>query len=187
MSTLIPTPVVLQELMDAASDINTLNDGVKTQAVSPRTRGVEEIVVQITDDPLAPNVAADTADGTTASKLVDSGADFVTAGVQVGYAVHNTTDNTTALVTAVDSATQLSLSADIMISGEAYRVIAPAYWHQKFLDGEWTKASYKPADNERVTYTFPTAGTAANAPVHRVVYPVTAPNNTGNYPPATNA
>jgi hypothetical protein len=66
----------------------------------------------------ANNVATGTATGTTTNKLVDSGATFTDA--MVGMTVYNTTDNTVALVTARDSATQLSLSADIMASGEAY-------------------------------------------------------------------
>ena len=61
-----------------------------------------------------------TTTGTTADKLVDSGQNF-TSTVSVGDIVKNTTDTTYASVTAV-SDTQLSLSADIMVSGEAYEV-----------------------------------------------------------------
>ena len=60
-----------------------------------------------------------TTTSTTADKLVDSGQNFVTT-VRVGAKVFNTTDSTTALVTAIDSNTTLSLSADIMTSGEDY-------------------------------------------------------------------
>ena len=60
-----------------------------------------------------------TTDGTTANKLVQSGQNFDVT-VLVGMIVHNTTDDTFANVTAVDSATTLSLSADIMISGENF-------------------------------------------------------------------
>jgi len=63
------------------------------------------------------------ADGTTANKLVDSTQAFTTT-VKVGAIVHNTTDGTIATVTAVDSNTQLSLSADIMASGEDYTIYA---------------------------------------------------------------
>lgn len=66
----------------------------------------------------ANNVASGAATSTTANKLVDTGAAFTTA--MVGFTVYNTTDNTFATVTARDSATILSLSADIMVSGEAY-------------------------------------------------------------------
>lgn len=63
-----------------------------------------------------------TTDGTTANKLVDSTASF-TSNLQ-GYIVYNTTDNTAATVTAVDDAGTLSLSADIMASGESYTLYA---------------------------------------------------------------
>ncbi len=49
----------------------------------------------------------------TASKLVDSGADFVTDAVAVGDVVANITDNLYATVTAVDNLTTLSLSENI--------------------------------------------------------------------------
>ena len=66
----------------------------------------------------------------SASKLIDSGADFVTDTVAIGDAVHNTTDGTFALVTAVDNLTTLSLDADIFpLGSEAYQVATPVYTH----------------------------------------------------------
>jgi len=58
---------------------------------------------------------------TTSNKLVDSAAAFVDPD-DVGKSIYNTTDKTWADVTAVDSATTLSLSKDIMVSGEAYEM-----------------------------------------------------------------
>ena len=69
-------------------------------------------------------ITSGTATGTTASKLVDSAANFTSAVLD--KTVWNSTDDTWAKITVVDSATQLSLSADIMVSGEAY-VIANAF------------------------------------------------------------
>jgi hypothetical protein len=63
-----------------------------------------------------------TADGTTANKLVDSTAAFT--GSLTGYIVYNTSDNSAAYVIGVDSATELSLSANIMASGENYVLYA---------------------------------------------------------------
>ena len=60
-----------------------------------------------------------TTDGTTTSKLVDSSETF-TNRIAVGDSVRNTTDNTEAKVTAIDDANTLSLSADIMTTGEDY-------------------------------------------------------------------
>lgn len=69
-----------------------------------------------------PNVAgpsvSGTTTGTTANKLVDGGAEF--SSNLVGFIVYNTTDSTVAKVTAVDSPTQLTLSANIMANGENY-------------------------------------------------------------------
>jgi len=55
---------------------------------------------------------------TTSNKLVDSNASFATS--VVGQTVYNTKDKTSAMVTARDSATTLSIDADIMASGEGY-------------------------------------------------------------------
>jgi len=61
-----------------------------------------------------------TTTATTASKLVDVGADFST--VSVGDIVYNTTDNTSVTVTAIDTSTILSVSADIFTSPEGYTI-----------------------------------------------------------------
>jgi len=63
-----------------------------------------------------------TTTGTTSSKLVDSSENFTAQGVLIGDRVTNTTDTTYATVTALDSSTTLSLSADIMTSGENYSI-----------------------------------------------------------------
>ena len=65
--------------------------------------------------------ASGTTTGTTADKLVDSSQNF-TDTVKVGDRVNNITDTTTALVTAIDSDTQLSLDTDIMVSGDNYSI-----------------------------------------------------------------
>ena len=65
------------------------------------------------------------ATATTAGKLVDSGRTFVTdALVSIDDWIVNNTDGTTARVTAIDSETQLSISSDIMASGEDYTIFA---------------------------------------------------------------
>lgn len=71
--------------------------------------------------PIATQVDSGTTTATTANKLVQSGQSFDVT-VQVGDVVRNTTDSTWATVTAVDSATILSLSADIMESGETFEI-----------------------------------------------------------------
>lgn len=74
------------------------------------------------DDAVADGLAmySGSATSTAANKLVDSGANFGTD--VVGKPVYNSTDDTWAKIIARDSATQLSLSADIMANGEAYTI-----------------------------------------------------------------
>ena len=74
------------------------------------------------DHTFAITEAARTTDGTTANHLIDSSEDFVTDGILVGCRVKNTTDTTYANVTAVASG-DLTLDADIMVSGETYVLI----------------------------------------------------------------
>jgi len=62
-----------------------------------------------------------TTTSTTANKLVDSTKTFTTT-ILVGDVVNNTTDNTTAIVLSIDSNTTISLSIDIMESGENYNI-----------------------------------------------------------------
>ena len=68
---------------------------------------------------VAAGAAGGTATATTANKLVMATGDFLSS-VRVGFIVVNTTDNTTAYVTAVDSDTTLSLSVDIMANTETF-------------------------------------------------------------------
>ena len=180
---LTPTPVTLEDLIDSTSDINAFNDGIKTQEVSPRTLGTQRVTVQVADDPFA--VLADSAaTATTANKLVDSGATFVTDGVAVGDAVYNDTDDTIALVTAVDSETTLSLSADIMANLEDYRVTAASFWTQRDATGEWKRSGSRTGNDESISYTLPV--NTATVLVHAVVYPI-ALASIGTYPPITSA
>lgn len=65
-------------------------------------------------------VLSGTTTATTASKLVNAGANF--SSVSVGDIVYNTTDNTSASVTAIDSSTILSISANIFTSPENYTI-----------------------------------------------------------------
>ena len=76
-----------------------------------------------------PNPSALTISGTTtgvtANKLVDTSEDFTVAAgnpIAIGDIVFNTTDITIATVTAIDSATVLSISANIMAAAEDYSI-----------------------------------------------------------------
>jgi hypothetical protein len=67
-----------------------------------------------------------TTTSTTANHLVESGQNFLTT-ITVGMIVRNTTDATYAYVTAVNSNTDLTISSDIMVSGEAYTIYKTPY------------------------------------------------------------
>lgn len=72
------------------------------------------------------SVDAGTTDGsTTTDKLIDSTQNFITT-VTVGDVIHNTTNNTFAIVDIIDSDTLLTLSVDIMSTGEDYVIQSSA-------------------------------------------------------------
>ena len=63
------------------------------------------------------------ATSTSANHLVNTNGTFLTAPlVVVGQVVHNITANTYATVTVINSATNLTLSADIILTGNAYEI-----------------------------------------------------------------
>lgn len=80
----------------------------------------------LTKEQLLDELDRGTTTATTANKLVDSTQNFNTTA-QVGSFIKNTTDSTTASVTAIDSDTTLSISSDIMASGENYILFAKPY------------------------------------------------------------
>ena len=71
----------------------------------------------------AGNVMSGVATATTGDKLVDTSESFTTQGVRIGDRITNVTDTTYAAVTAIDSATTLSISADVFASGDAYTIV----------------------------------------------------------------
>jgi hypothetical protein len=89
----------------------TVNTGLALQVVA------SDIV--LIPSPGLPQITGTTT-AATANKLVDVGADFST--VSVGDIVYNTTDNTSVTVTAIDTSTILSVSADLFTSPEGYTI-----------------------------------------------------------------
>jgi hypothetical protein len=65
--------------------------------------------------------ASGTTTSTTANKLVDLDADFITDAT-VGDKVLNTSDSTDTTISAIDSKTHLSVASDIFTSGESYTI-----------------------------------------------------------------
>ena len=60
------------------------------------------------------------ATNTIVNKLVDSAARFILDNITTGDVIYNTTDATSATVVSVDSETELTLDADIFVSGESW-------------------------------------------------------------------
>ena len=89
----------------------TVNTGLAREIIASDT-----IPIPTPDLP----ILSGTTTAATASKLVDVGADFST--VSVGDIVYNTTDDTIATVTAIDTSTILSVSANIFTSPEDYKI-----------------------------------------------------------------
>jgi hypothetical protein len=61
-----------------------------------------------------------TATDTDVNKLIDSTATFITDNITEGDVIYNTTDSTSATVVSVDSETELTLDADVFVSGESW-------------------------------------------------------------------
>lgn len=95
--------------------------GTPTQTLPATLRASSAITVPTTEyGVFDPAKVSSTATGTTTNKLVDTAGNFIVNGVAVGDIIKDTTTGKFALVTAVDSATQLSVSADIFTSGDTY-------------------------------------------------------------------
>ena len=62
--------------------------------------------------------SAGTATTDSLNKLVDLGANFVTDEIAVGDTAYNITDNTSAVITAIDSTTTLSFASDLFPDGD---------------------------------------------------------------------
>jgi len=130
---------------------------------------VERALTVIASDTInIPNVAgptvSGTTDGVTANKLVDSTASF-TSNI-LGYIVYSGTQ--VATVTAVDDATTLSLSADIMISGETYTLYADDNNGCVLYAGAGGNIKVLTAGNDEVTFTGTAAGAFIPVQVKRV-------------------
>ena len=89
------------------------------------SRALNVIPSANTNIPMPSVIVTSIATATTANKLVDSTKNFSSVGVnplnvQVGDTVYNNTLSSAAMVIKVDSATQLSLNSNIMLSTNTY-------------------------------------------------------------------
>ena len=95
--------------------------------------------------------------------------------VEVGDFVSNTTDSTLALVNAVDSDTELSLSSSIFVSGGAYKVFRKPAFTLNFDSevDEWNLTDYSGGTNSLFTKFYQTYIEDAFNPKKRI-YKLTA-------------
>ena len=111
---------------------------------------------------------------TTTDKLIFATGAF-TSTVKVGFIVINTTGNTTAYVTAVDSDTQLSLSVDIMATAENFVIYGEAESNGAVLYiGTAGNIKVTTAGGDEVEFIGVNAGTFLPVQVTRVWSTVTA-------------
>jgi len=140
---------------------------------------VERALEVIKSDTInVPNIAGPSFSGTTtgdaANKLVDINASF-TSNV-LGYIVYSGTQIAT--VTAVDDANTLSLSADIMVSGEAYTLYADDNQGCVLYAGSGGNIRVLTAGGDDVTFDAVPAGSFVPVQVKRVFSTSTTPTNT---------
>lgn len=116
-------------------------NGITTSSIGTRNLGITTGVLyegmsRHTTSPFdTPN--SGTADATEANKLHDADGGF--AATDVGKTVHNTTDDTYAEVTAFVDSGELTLDADIFISGENYDLDSFTYWYTTDSGSTWTE------------------------------------------------
>lgn len=113
-------------------------------------------------------VQSDTAGTTVTGKMtVGSSADL-----SVGDIVHNRTDNTFATITVIDSGTLVTLSADIMASGESYSVYSATRYVDKPVLAEGVAIVKRATSNNyqtTINYSSNSAGTDIITVLHQPV------------------
>lgn len=117
------------------------------------SRAIKAAPSDTIDIPSAQDITApaSAATATTASKLVDSTADFVALEVKIGHIVLNSTDGTMATVLAIDSATILSISADIMANDEVYTIYSATTKSAYFYVGVAGDVTVTTSGNTKIT------------------------------------
>ena len=119
-----PSDTILEAFGKVQSQINSISSGLVFKGSWDAATNTPNLISG------GGEVDSGTTDGaTTAFKLIDSSQNFNTT-VSVGNKVINQVDGQTALVTVIDSNTQLTLDADIMLTAEAYTIDASPFISQ---------------------------------------------------------
>jgi len=74
--------------------------------------------------PIADQLATGQTTATTAGKLVEAGATFESDGIRIGDYAYNTDDNTSAVITAIDSDTTLSVTPDVFPTTKDFVILS---------------------------------------------------------------
>ena len=114
-SNILASDSILQAFGKAQSQINTLAGGLRFMGTWNANTNTPTLASG------GGEADSGTTTGTTANKLIDSSQNF-TSTVTNGDKVINQANGSSALVTNVDSNTQLTLDADIMVSGQEYTI-----------------------------------------------------------------
>jgi hypothetical protein len=114
-SNILASDSILQAFGKAQSQINTLAGGLRFMGTWNATTNTPTLASG------GGEADSGTTTGTATNKLIQSGQNF-TSSVTNGDKVINQASGATALVTNVDSNTQLTLDADIMVSGQEYTI-----------------------------------------------------------------
>jgi len=93
------------------------------------------------------------------------------AGLSVGDIIHNTTDNTFATITLIDSGTLVTLSGDIMASGETYSAYSATQYVDKPLLAEGVALVKRSASSYQtfINYSANSTGTDIITILHQPV------------------
>jgi hypothetical protein len=103
-------------------------------------------------------VQAGTAGTTVTNKLTV----VSSTGITVGDIVYNSTDNTFATVTVIDSGTLVTLSADIMASGEAYSIYSGTLYTEQPVLAESVGLIKRATANYNTNISYITGGTGTD-------------------------
>lgn len=122
--------------------------------------------------------ASGTTDGTGTGQLIDSGAGFdaLSSPVAVGDLVVNTTDNTVAFISGPPATTSLSITEDIFVSGETYKIFNPNKYSEIEIQDPSRIWNLATSNLTSPTTAFPSCLMQAD---NVIMYPNTI-NNTGS-------
>jgi len=122
------TPNNAQDYLNCAQEPAVIQMGRQVYLVPADAKAFGDTVTLYLDvlqwlPPYGKEAVLGVASSTSAGKLVNSVGDFINQAVKIGMVAQNTTDGTSATISAIESGTTLVLNADIFVSGESYSIL----------------------------------------------------------------